>query len=131
MALASDARATEFFDVRSHDGQDVLDEVYGWTGFHVGVQGGYGWDLAHSADLGGFVGAIQPGLIRNMLAYGTGGFSFATISKAGSHDDQWQGGWVLGIGAEAQLARDWSARIQALRYDLGRRDLLLSAGTPR
>ena len=35
-----------------------------------------------------------------------------------SRDDQWRLGWVLGIGAEAALGRNWTARIEAFHYDL-------------
>ena len=45
-------------------------------------------------------------------------FGDVNVEDPVSRDDQWRLGWVLGIGAEAALGRNWTARIEAFHYDL-------------
>jgi outer membrane immunogenic protein len=123
-------------------GETGTNDMSGWTG---GVQGGYniqtgGFVFGVEADLGvagisGDNGGISTeidalGSIRGragvtfdqFLLYGTGGFSFASITatNGGNSDDVWTAGWVIGVGAEAILTANWTARIEAFYYDLGR-----------
>src|SRR5215211_4154852 len=61
---------------------------------------------------------------NNWLVYGTGGFAwsrarFIELSELTGGEDKalrMRGGWVLGAGAEAAIAPEWSARLEYL-YD--------------
>jgi outer membrane immunogenic protein len=67
---------------------------------------------------------------EQFLVYGTGGFGFGDTGyeNAISRDDQWQLGWVLGVGVEAALNRNWTARVEAFYYDLGSGDYVVAGG---
>jgi outer membrane immunogenic protein len=69
--------------------------------------------------------------VEQFLIYGTGGFGFGSFTYEGdfSRDDQWNLGWVLGLGAEAALSRNWTARVEALYYDLGSSNYLIGGAT--
>ena len=64
------------------------------------------------------------------FVYGTGGFGFGKFSYSDglSQDDRWNVGWVLGIGAEVALGRNWTARVEAFHYDLGRAGYNVASG---
>jgi outer membrane immunogenic protein len=83
-----------------------------------------------SVDSLGSVRARAGFAVNQFLIYGTGGFGFGDVevSDSLSRDDQWNLGWVLGIGAEAALSRNWTARVEAFHYDLGSSDYLLATG---
>ncbi len=123
-------------------GESGTNDISGWTG---GVQGGYNMQMGAfvvgieadlglagiSDDNGGVRTEIDAlGSVRGragitfdqFLLYGTGGFSFAgiTAKSGGNSDDVWTAGWVIGVGAEAMLTANWTARIEAFYYDLGR-----------
>jgi outer membrane immunogenic protein len=68
--------------------------------------------------------------VDQFLIYGTGGFGFGDVEVSDpiSRDDQWNLGWVLGIGVEAALNHNWSARVEAFHYDLGSSSYVLATG---
>jgi outer membrane immunogenic protein len=123
------------------------------SGFVGGVQGGYNiqsnqFVMGLEGDIGlanidktsgstrasidtlGSVRARAGFAFDQFLVYGTGGFSFGDFSykNSVSRDDRWHLGWVLGVGAEAALTRNWTARVEAFYYDLGSKDYLIAGG---
>jgi outer membrane immunogenic protein len=62
--------------------------------------------------------------LGSVLLYGTGGFGFGQVEvdRPGHDDDTWRSGWVVGLGAEADLGRSWTARLEAFHYDIGSND---------
>jgi outer membrane immunogenic protein len=62
--------------------------------------------------------------LGSILLYGTGGFGFGQIEvdRPGHDQDTWRSGWVVGLGAEADLGRSWTARLEAFHYDIGSND---------
>ena len=83
-----------------------------------------------SIDALGSVRARAGFAVNQVLIYGTGGFGFGDVNVEDpvSRDDQWRLGWVLGIGAEAALGRNWTARIEAFHYDLGSATYINASG---
>ena len=79
----------------------------------------------------------------NLLIYGTGGLAFADVKYSGSimpfnptcgpdvcyagDTSRLKAGWVAGAGFEYALLRNWSAKAEYLRYDLGAITNVLSA----
>jgi outer membrane immunogenic protein len=132
------------FYVGVHGGLAALGDLGDVTGAVGGAQAGY---LVQSGDLvvGLEADASLPGLHRSsatagpsvdvlgsgraragaslgpLLLYGTGGFGFAQIEvdRPGHDEDAWHRGWVVGLGAEADLGRRWTARLEAFHYDIG------------
>jgi outer membrane immunogenic protein len=75
------------------------------------------------------------------LIYGTGGYAYARLetdasASAGATSvslsrEETRSGWVAGGGIELAFARNWSARMEYLYIDLGRKDAtLVIAGVP-
>jgi outer membrane immunogenic protein len=76
----------------------VAAAVYNWAGFHLGVNGGYGWA---NTDITGLPASI-PG-IGTIPALGSklnGGFAGGQLG----YDWQVSSGWVVGLEADAQWA---------------------------
>jgi len=106
--------------------------------FVMGIEGDIGFAnldgdhgaLDASVDSLGSVRARVGFAVDQFLIYGTGGFSFGDVevSDSISRDDQWNLGWVLGIGVEVALSRNWTARVEAFHYDLGSSDYVLATG---
>jgi outer membrane immunogenic protein len=128
-------------------------DLWGYAG---GIQGGYAMQqgqfvMGLEGDIGfagidGSKGAIDASIdslgsarvrvgvaLDQFLLYGTGGFGFGDVEVSDpiSRDDQWRLGWVLGIGAEAQLSRNWTARVEAFHYDLGSASYVIATGARR
>jgi outer membrane immunogenic protein len=70
------------------------------------------------------------------LVYGTGGYAYARLESDASASagvtsvtlsrEETRSGWVAGGGIELALARNWSARMEYLYMDLGRKDATLA-----
>jgi outer membrane immunogenic protein len=60
-----------------------------------------------------------------LLPYLTGGLAYAKldglegVTGTGGSGSSWVAGWTIGAGLEADLARQWSAKIEYLYVDLG------------
>ena len=63
---------------------------FSWTGFYVGIYGGYGWGKSNWTNVGGTTGDFN---IKGMLLGGTLGYNLQT------------GSWVWGV--EADAAASW------------------------
>jgi outer membrane immunogenic protein len=145
------------FYVGAHGGLAAASgELGDVTGAVGGAQAGY---LVQSGDLvvGLEADASLPGLDRSsvkaglsvdvlgsgraragaslgpLLLYGTGGFGFAQIEvdRPGHDEDAWRPGWVVGLGAEADLGRRWTARLEAFHYDIGSNDSAVESNVLR
>jgi len=74
----------------------------------------------------------------SVLLYGTGGFAFGRIEmsaaisgasvnsptpfnaySSGASLTETRNGWILGLGAEWMIAKNWSAKLEYVHYDLG------------
>jgi outer membrane immunogenic protein len=68
-----------------------------------------------------------------VLLYGTGGFGFGqvVVDRPGHDEDAWRPGWVVGLGAEADLGRRWTARLEAFHYDIGSKDSAVESNVLR
>ncbi|MDQ0471727.1 outer membrane protein [Labrys wisconsinensis] len=105
--------------------------------FAAGIEGdiaGTGIDKPGSGRSLDWLGSarLRAGFVFNQyFVYGTGGFGFGNIAlpDGAAPDDRWNAGWVAGIGAEVALSRNWTARIEAFHYDLGRADYELAGAT--
>jgi outer membrane immunogenic protein len=99
------------------------------SNFLLGVEG----DITGSAMSGGNSGftVSNPwnGTLRaragvtvdRFLLYGTGGFAFGEekVSNAASSDSSMRGGWTAGLGAEAAITNNVTARVEYRYTDLG------------
>jgi len=120
--------------------------------FVFGIEGDYAW-----ASIGGSVACPDPtydcrsklesfGTVRGrvgyawdaLLVYGTGGLAFGdqristrdlvTDTRAGS--THFRTGWTAGGGVEWGFAPGWSAKVEALYFDLGRADYAVHGVDP-
>jgi outer membrane immunogenic protein len=57
--------------------------------------------------------------LDKLLLYGTGGFGFGQIEVDHGGGESWNGGWIVGVGAEVALGLSWTARLEAFHYDIG------------
>jgi outer membrane immunogenic protein len=94
----------------------------------------------HSADWLSTVRArIGWAVVHDFLLYGTGGFAFGGVHSSTNINQTFSGelgdelgsgtasgnssevrfGWVVGAGGEWMFARDWSAKLEYLHYELG------------
>lgn len=75
------------------------------------------------------------------LVYGTGGYAYARLETEASASagatsvslsrEETRSGWAVGAGVELAFARNWSARMEYLYVDLGRKDAVLAiSGVP-
>ncbi len=131
-------------------GEAGTGDLDGWVGgvlggynvqsgqFVLGVEADYGLSniegnsgaTSVSIDGLGSVRARAGIAFEQFFLYGTGGFSFANITaQNGGSDSSFATGWVIGVGAEAALSQNWTARIEAFYYDLGS-DTYAVSGTP-
>lgn len=87
-----------------------------WSGISDDVAG-----IERSIDYLGSIRARAGITFDRVLVYGTGGFSFGGFTAANGAVSQSKAGmgWVAGIGAEMAIAQNWTARVEALHYDLG------------
>jgi outer membrane immunogenic protein len=115
------------------------------AGFVGGIEAGYNWQYGNGNWVFGVEGDIEAtgaddtfapwkfsnpwfGTVRgragyalgNVLFYGTGGLAFGELhgQTFGFSESHTTAGWTVGLGAEAKLAPNWSAKIEYLYIDL-------------
>jgi len=114
---------------------------YNWTGFYLGINGGYAWGRSHWNSFGSSSdpsGAMVGGTAGyNWQAAGSpwvfgleGDLDWTNIKAsqpgfAGVNDTNV--GWSAGAGIEAALAGNWTAKLEYLHVDLGHTNCVVGA----
>lgn len=130
---------------------DVTNNPTSPSGVNGGLQLGYNWQrgpwvfgLEGDIQLNGAEDTFAPwkfsnpwyGTVRgrvgyavnNVLFYGTGGLAFGELKGEtfGLSETRDSLGWTVGLGAEAAITQNWTAKVEYLYVDLSQRDFSIT-----